>query len=304
MAVYNGETTIARALDSIFMQRSAPEFEVIVTNDGSTDSTAEVLERYAGRLTVIAGERRGNGSARNKAIKVARGEYLAFLDADDVWLPDKLARTIPVLDANPRSSLVYSNALVVNEQDEVLREYVRPDLAHAPTLAEMFTCHWPILESMTVIRKAVVDEIGGFWEEPGAFRANGAYFIFLRARELGDFIYLHEPLVRYLSAPYPDSITRDDEIRPINFARFSERYGERGRQLASAIKESIRRTHANQLGYLGRIALREGRTAEARRNFIRSLRYDPFNLKNILRIMRTFLPASMAKALTGGKRGV
>ena len=300
MAVYNGAATISRALDSAFAQRSAPEFEIIVANDGSTDATAEILQRYAGRITVVEGEHRGNGPARNRAIARAHGEYLAFLDADDVWLPDKLARTVAVLDSDPGAMLVYSNALVVNEGGEVVRKYVRPDRAHAPTLAEMLGCRWPILESMTVIRKAVLEAVGGFWEEPGAFRANGAYFIFLLVRELGRFAYIDEPLVRYLAAPYPDFVTRDEEERNITIERLRQRYG-RGaaRSYRRGIMRDLRPVHAHHLGYMGLVAMSAGHTGQARRLFMRALIKQPLNLKNALRLLRTFLPRQVARSMTG-----
>jgi glycosyltransferase involved in cell wall biosynthesis len=299
MPVHNGEATLARALDSIFAQ-TFTDYEVIVTNDGSTDSTADILKRYAGRLMVIEGERRGNGPARNRAIAQARGDYLAFLDADDTWMPNKLARTIPMLENDSGATLVYSNALVINDRGEVLREHVRPESAHAPTLAEMLSRRWPILESMTVMRKSVLQAIGGFWEEPGAFRANGSYFIFLQARERGHFAYIHEPLTRYLSAPYPDFINRDSEERAFNFARISERYGPAAaRRFRRGIKREMRPVHSHYLGHMGLVALSDRRIIEARRLFLRAMRSDPPSLRNLLRLLRTFLPRPVAHALTG-----
>ena len=304
MAVYNGAATVARALDSAFAQRSAPEFEIIVANDGSTDSTAEILKRYAGRIRVIDGERRGNGPARNRAILNSHGEYLAFLDADDVWLPDKLARTVPVLDRDPGCVLVYSNATLVDRAGRVLGPYVGPESAHAPALDEMFNYYWPILESMTVMRRTAFDAAGGFWEEPGAYRANGVGFLWMRMRELGHFHYVAEPLVLLEGSDYPDYIDKNAVGRKV-FARLvRERYGAAAsRRLARGMQRAIKRDHRHHLGHLGLVAMREERTAEARRIFIRALRYDPTDVRNALRLLRTFLPASMARAMTGRSRG-
>jgi glycosyltransferase involved in cell wall biosynthesis len=304
MAVYNGAATVGRALDSAFAQRSAPEFEIIVANDGSTDSTAEILKRYAGRITVIDGERRGNGPARNRAITHARGEYLAFLDADDVWLPDKLARTVPVLDRDPGCVLVYSNATLVDRAGRVLGPYVGPEAAHAPALDEMFNYYWPILESMTVMRRTAFDSAGGFWEEPGAYRANGVGFLWMRMRELGHFDFVAEPLVLLEGSDYPDYIDKNAAGRRV-FARLvRQRYGTAAsRRLARGMRRAIKRDHRHHLGHGGLVAMREGRIAEARRLFLRALRHDPTDIRNALRLARTFLPASMARALTGRSRG-
>jgi glycosyltransferase involved in cell wall biosynthesis len=304
MAVYNGAATVARALDSALAQRSAPKFEIIVANDGSTDATAEILTRYGDRITIIDGERRGNGPARNRAIVQARSEYLAFLDADDVWLPDKLARTVPLLERDPGCVLVYSNATLVDRTGRVLGPYVGPESAHAPALDEMFSHYWPILESMTVMRRAAFDAAGGFWEEPGAYRANGVGFLWMRMRELGHFRYLDEPLVLLEGSDYPDYIDKNAVGRKVFVRLVRERYGAAaGRRLARGMQRAIKRDHRHHLGHLGRVAMREGRIGEARRLFLRALRYDPTDVRNALRLARTFLPASMARALTGRSRG-
>jgi glycosyltransferase involved in cell wall biosynthesis len=305
MAVYNGAATIARALDSAFAQREAPAFEMIVANDGSTDATAEILERYAGRVLVIAGERRGNGPARNRAIQQhAQGEHLAFLDADDVWLPDKLARTVPVLDRDPGCVLVYSNGTLIDRAGRVLGPYVGPESAHAPALDEMFNYYWPIVESMTVMRRLAFDQAGGFWEEPGAYRANGVGFLWMRMRELGHFHYIPEPLVMLEASDYPDYIEKNAAGRKV-FARLvRERYGAAAsRRLMRGMNRAIKRDHRHNLGYLGLVAMREGRTADARQFFMRAVRQNPTDIKNALRLVRTFLPASMGRALTGRSRG-
>lgn len=303
MAVYNGAATIERALASAFAQRGAPEFEIIVANDGSTDTTSEILARYAGRIVVIAGERRGNGPARNRAIEQARGEYLAFLDADDVWLPDKLARTVPVLDRDPGCVLVYSNATLVDRAGRTLGPYVDAAAAHAPALDEMFDRYWPILESMTVMRRAAFEAAGGFWEEPGAYRANGVGFLWMRMRELGHFHYLPEPLVLLEGSEYPDYIDKNAVGRQVFVRLVRERYGAAAaRRLARGMRRAIRRDHRHHLGHLGLVAMREGRIADARGYFMRALRNDPSDVTNALRLARTFLPAAMARALTGRSR--
>ena len=93
--VFNGANTVARAIDSALCQRFDGELEVIVVNDGSTDGTAAVLTQYESRIRVLNQQNRGPAHARNAAAALSTAEYLAFLDADDAFMPDKLARILP-----------------------------------------------------------------------------------------------------------------------------------------------------------------------------------------------------------------
>jgi glycosyltransferase involved in cell wall biosynthesis len=96
--VFNGEQTIKRALDSVFAQ-TFPDLEVIVVDDASIDGTAAIVAQYGtDRLTFVrSSENQGAGAARNKGIAQARGRWVAFLDADDAWKPEKLARQVELL---------------------------------------------------------------------------------------------------------------------------------------------------------------------------------------------------------------
>lgn len=89
--VYNGELYLREAIDSILAQTYRP-LEIIVVDDGSTDATPDVVAGYGDRLRYIRQPNAGPGAARNHGLNLAQGEFIAFLDADDLWHPDKLAR--------------------------------------------------------------------------------------------------------------------------------------------------------------------------------------------------------------------
>ncbi len=115
IAVYNGAATIGRALASVFAQ-TFRDFEIVVVNDGSTDDTASVLARHRRsypRHHPVQSRSLGRAKRRRRA---SSGEYLAFLDDDDEWMPAKLARCVPILDADPECALVYTLALKVDPQ--------------------------------------------------------------------------------------------------------------------------------------------------------------------------------------------
>ena len=108
---YNCAETLERALQSVFGQTYACE-EVIVVNDCSTDSTEDLLRGFAGRIkTINTGARSGAAAARNMGIDAAKGKYVAFLDADDLWLPEKIERQMEVFETSPhRPALVTCNS--------------------------------------------------------------------------------------------------------------------------------------------------------------------------------------------------
>ena len=102
---YNSAAFIVEALESVFAQTYAP-VEVIVVDDGSKDNTAQVLQPFLNRIQYIKKENGGPASARNRGIKDAKGEFIAFLDADDLWLPAKLEMQMKVMEPQPSIGLV------------------------------------------------------------------------------------------------------------------------------------------------------------------------------------------------------
>ena len=112
--VFNGEATIADTLESVFAQRFDGRVEVIVVNDGSTDGTRAVLEKYGDRIRVIDQENAGISAARNAGIAVRRRGIYRAAGRDDTWTEDKLEKTVPVLDQNPQCVAVFSDAILVD----------------------------------------------------------------------------------------------------------------------------------------------------------------------------------------------
>ena len=106
--VYNGENYLAEALDSILDQSYRP-LEIIVVDDGSTDGTAQVGARYADQITYLHQPNRGPAAARNRGIRAAKGEFLAFLDADDLWVKDKLSYQMSKFEARPELEMCVSH---------------------------------------------------------------------------------------------------------------------------------------------------------------------------------------------------
>jgi glycosyltransferase involved in cell wall biosynthesis len=300
--VYNGAATIAEAIESALAQ-SYPGIEVIVVNDGSTDRTAEVLRGYGERVKVIDRPNGGIAAARNTGVAAANGEFLAFLDSDDIWAPTMIDRTMAALDGNPDCVLAYTNCAVIDSDGRDLDSaLIGKGVDHSPTLDEMLSRLWPIMPSAVVMRRTTYDSCGGFLEEFRSYGFEDVIF-WLRVREQGEFCYLPERLVKWRFSLYPNALKtgwRKPEAR-ISFDRIlRERYGISADRLLAA------RARANRsiLGYIGLRALRDGDRSSARAAFRRALQIHPLRVKNILRYLKTYLPHGMVRALSGRTRDI
>ncbi|MCF3623160.1 glycosyltransferase family 2 protein, partial [Planktothrix agardhii] len=106
--VYNGEKTIQKTIESV-LQQTWQDFELIVINDGSQDATLEILSSIQDpRLRILSYSNAGLASSRNRGITEATGEYISFLDADDLWTPDKLEAQFQALEEHPEAAVAYS----------------------------------------------------------------------------------------------------------------------------------------------------------------------------------------------------
>ena len=111
---YNQARFLAEAIESVLSQ-DYPGKEVIVVNDGSPDNEREVASRFEGRIVYLEQENKGVSGARNTGIRAARGDYIAFLDGDDVYLPHALKELVSYLDNNPDTALVCADSLLFDE---------------------------------------------------------------------------------------------------------------------------------------------------------------------------------------------
>lgn len=151
--VYNGRRHLREALQSIADQRYSP-LEIIVVDDGSTDGSAAVAGGFPG-VTLLSQPNAGVAAARNRGLAAAGGEYVAFLDQDDRWTPDKLAVQLPLLLDDPGAGLAVARERIV--LDDGLTEpprWLRPG-----ALEEDFVVHLP---GVLLARRRLFDEVGLF----------------------------------------------------------------------------------------------------------------------------------------------
>ncbi|MEQ9638590.1 MAG: glycosyltransferase [Alphaproteobacteria bacterium] len=225
MPAYNAEATIAEAIDSVLAQDLA-DLELIVVDDGAIDATAEIVAGYAARdrrVRLIRQDNAGVSATRNRAIAEARAAYVAFLDADDAWEPDKLAHQAALLDRRPEVGFCYTAQTIIDGAGRAISTYaVKPDYRGRclPALARSNGIGLSTVMARTELLRAV----GGFDETLDLCED---WELWIRLAERTELDYVDAPLTRYRF--HPGNSTRDlDRLRAAHLAvlaRCQARYG-------------------------------------------------------------------------------
>ncbi len=191
---YNQGEYLKEAIDGVLAE-SRPTREVIVVNDGSVDQTAETAAAYGDRIVYVEQENRGASAARNIGMRMARGEYIAFLDADDVSVPSRISIQAAYLDRHPEVGLVCSEVMLLTGPGRLRR---RPRFRRRPRTPGDFRLKpldWNPVPSTVMIRKSCVEEVGYFDETLRQGAEDWLYHI--RLSRWFKAAYIDEPLVYY-----------------------------------------------------------------------------------------------------------
>lgn len=192
--VYNTECFIQEAIESVLSQ-TYKDIELIIVDDASNDRTGEIARSFGSRLTCIShSANMGPSAARNTGIKHALGKYIAFLDADDVWMPDKIKEQMELLENNNDIALVYSNGYTVNSSGSQIGRFfdtIRPKggFIFKELLLDNF-----IVTSSVIVRKDILNEIGGFNER---FSLSEDFDLYLRIAEHYKIDFVDAPLLKH-----------------------------------------------------------------------------------------------------------
>jgi glycosyltransferase involved in cell wall biosynthesis len=271
---FNAERTIAQTIESALAQRYN-NHEIVVVNDGSTDATADILARYRGRLRIVNQENRGAAAARNAGIAYSNGEYVAFLDSDDLFLPEKLAVMTAALGRNPAASLAFSE---YGFMDESGTEYRESAICNASSMAALMKKRpFPVASlsafiypSTWLVPRRVLARTGGFNK---AFKGAGYEdsWLLLLLRELGDFVHVPKKLSLYRETHASEVADKYGPGLPVFVDLVRKRYGEQGRDLIRGMKN----THCRAL--LSKIAhqIDRGDRAGAIHSLLRIAKFRP-----------------------------
>jgi glycosyltransferase involved in cell wall biosynthesis len=209
MPSYNTATLIAESLESVFAQDYS-DFEVIVINDGSPDTPEleRVLEPYRERIVYLKQENRRACGARNNGINHARGEYLAFLDSDDSWMPTYLRTQMGHLQKDPSLDMIYCDCLIYGGGAHSGKTFMQTCPSHGSVTFESLLlekCQVPI--SGTIVRRQSIISAGGFDER---LAMCDDYEMWLRLAHHGSRIAYHPAVLARLRIGRPNSLSASD----------------------------------------------------------------------------------------------
>jgi glycosyltransferase involved in cell wall biosynthesis len=159
--VYNQANYLEDALQSVLAQ-TYHDYEIVVVNDGSTDASEEIANRYREKIRYIYQENRGLAGARNTGIRESKGELIALLDSDDIWLPDYLERMVALTEENPQAAVFYCAARCVDEQGLLLKQIVGYQPVESADLYKYLLRSNFIIPSTITARKTAIEQINCF----------------------------------------------------------------------------------------------------------------------------------------------
>jgi glycosyltransferase involved in cell wall biosynthesis len=187
---YNAEAFLRKAINSVLNQ-THPAKEIIVVDDGSKDGTCAVVESYGDRVRLIRQQNQGPAITRNTGANAATGDYIAFLDSDDGWNPEKLEKQLAAFRAAPDSVLCYTSLMML--QEDGARTIQRA--ADPKTIATALRVGNPcITPSCVMVSRQVFEQVGGF---STTLKGCEDWELWLRLRAVGPFCINEEPLTRY-----------------------------------------------------------------------------------------------------------
>lgn len=295
---YNRAAFIGAAIESVLNQTFS-DFELIVVDDGSTDETEAVASRFLDdrRFIYLPQDNRGRSAARNRALACARGAYIAFLDSDDTYLPEKLAQQVAYLENHVDVDMVYTSAVCIDQHGKELKNqgYVAKDEGLIYELVAFFQPLTITLPTV-MVRCTVFERLGGFDVAMERFEDTDLWRRIAKAHRIGAM-----PQVTCVLTTHDDNALKNQN--PEKIVRGIEYYIAKVFREDADMGKDLLRTGASRLcEYYGRAFL--GWPGQSHKGLVlvgKAIRYAPHRTCGILiRAMRTSARAAL-RTIAGTK---
>jgi len=296
---YNSAEYIEEALGSVFEQ-TFQDFEIIVVDDGSTDNTAEVLKKYGDRIRYIYQENNGPASARNRGIRAARGEYIAFLDADDLWVTTKLEKQVELFSRRKELGMVTTGACSFDSKGVFGFSADKRETLMVGDIARNIFLRSNIGTPTVMVRKEVFDNIGYFEEN---IRQSEDDNMWIRIASHYDVELIDEALIKVRNHPQRMTLNKSELLDSVQSSihLLMTKYGD-------VVKKKIEKAVPIKLSQIqfsiGYGYYESGNYREARKAFIKGARYRFRTWKNLLYLVFTFIPQGLAVYLKSLRRKI
>lgn len=281
---YNYGHYLQGCLHSV-LEQTYRDYEIVVIDDGSTDSTPEIMEGFTGQsnLRYVRQENGGQARAKNRGIQCARGRFVAFLDADDLWEREKLEKQIPLF-ANPAVGVVYSRARLIDEVGNSLHlgfpgEYLKPRRSTVTRWLFLDNFVW---FSSSVLRRECIEKFGVFDE---SLPMGIDWDLWLRISTRYEFDFVDEPLLLY-RVGHSGQMSKNVEIRQECSDRIMENFLRNHPRVVdqSVIREAYSFTFCNRGNYLRPIDKRK-----SIKLYVKALRLNPFNVSAYKGLLKSLI---------------
>jgi glycosyltransferase involved in cell wall biosynthesis len=280
--LYNKVNSIANCLNSVFQQSYKP-FEIIVVNDGSIDGSAQIVSGMKNSLVKLINQpNMGVSSARNRGILEANGDWIAFLDADDIWLPDYLSTISYLFEQYPEAN-VLATSYYLQDHNGIRKNIILNKIDFSGSYGilnnyfEVASCsHPPICSSAVVIKRSLLDFVGGF---PSDIMAGEDLITWAKLAANNLIAFSIIPFSVFIQAP---AHTYND--KPNRIPQVPDKVGKELMELAKMNKGvvGIRKYVSLWFKMRASIFLRLGRKPAAFIEICKSLAYNPLNGKSVL----------------------
>lgn len=194
---FNREEYISDTIQSV-LDQTYKDFEIIVVDDGSTDNTRKKLEQFNSKIKIIKQKNSERAVSRNNGVRNASGEYIAFLDSDDLWVKDKLEKQVEILDNDKNYILVYGKSLRINEKSQNIKFAKRQTEGFTGNVFEKLLMRNFIVSATPMVRRECFDLTQGFESKYIPYED---WEYWLRFSLLGKFFFLPKTLAYYRVHP-------------------------------------------------------------------------------------------------------
>jgi glycosyltransferase involved in cell wall biosynthesis len=296
---YNSAEYIEEALESVFEQ-TFQDFEIIVVDDGSTDGTGEILKKYGDRIRYIFQGNSGPASARNQGIRTALGEFIAFLDADDLWVPTKLEKQLELFRQRKDLGMVTTGACSFDEKGVFGYSTDKRETLMVGDIAINIFLRSNIGTPTVMVRKEIFDSVGFFEEN---IRQSEDDNMWIRIAAHYEVELIDEALIKVRNHPQRMTLNKSELLDSVqtSIQLLMTKYGD-------VVKKKIEKAVPIKLSQvqfsIGYGYYESGNYREARKAFIRGARYRIRTWKNLLYLMFTFIPPGVAAYLKTLRRKI